>query len=113
MSLRPFLDDPSKAGKKAAYTQVTRGGPKKGTIMGYSIRTERWRYTEWEGGAKGRELYDHDADPKELHNLAADPAHSKVVEEMRGLLREVRPPASAQSADPAERSRAVQYAGQR
>ena len=90
VSLRPLLDDPSKPGKKAAYTQVTRPGAKKGTtIMGYSVRTERWRYTEWDGGAQGNELYDHDADPMEHRNLAADPKHGKVVEEMKGLLREI------------------------
>ena len=33
--------------------------------MGRSIRTERWRYTEWAGGAKGKELYDQDKDPHE------------------------------------------------
>src|SRR5262249_41418878 len=83
MSLRPLLDDPTKPGKKAAYTQVTRGGAKKGMpILGYSVRTERWRYTEWDGGAKGAELYDHDADPKEHRNLAGDPKQAKVIEEM-------------------------------
>ena len=38
------------------------------------MRTDRYRYTEWvglDGGVKGRELYDHDADPLELVNLAA------------------------------------------
>jgi uncharacterized sulfatase len=98
MSLRPLLDDPTKPGKKAAYTQVTRGGGKKGpTVMGYSVRTERWRYTEWDGGAKGSELYDHDADPHELHNLAQDAKHAKVVEQMKGLLREIGAPIGAQA----------------
>jgi uncharacterized sulfatase len=54
--------------------------------MGRSVRSERWRYTEWDGGAAGTELYDHDADPKELKNLAADSAHAKTVEEMKALL---------------------------
>jgi iduronate 2-sulfatase len=90
-SLRPLLDDATKPGKKAAYTQVTRGNAKKGFIMGYSVRTERWRYTEWAGGASGRELYDHDADPKEYKNFAADPQYAKVVEEMKGLLAEIAP----------------------
>lgn len=89
-SLRPLLDDPTKPGKNAAYTQVTRGGAKKGTpIMGYSVRTERWRYTEWDGGAKGSELYDHDADPREQRNLAGEPAQARIVEEMKGLLRQM------------------------
>src|SRR5438132_138338 len=68
-------------GRKGAYTQVTRGNPKKeGSFMGYSVRTERWRYTEWDNGKKGTELYDHDNDPK----------HKKVVESLQQLLREPR-----------------------
>ena len=51
------------------------------------LRTQRWRYTEWDEGKKGRELYDHDADPKELKNLASDPAHAKTVEELSQKLR--------------------------
>jgi len=42
-----------------------------GRFFGYSLRTARWRYTEWDQGDQGRELYDHDADPRELVNLAA------------------------------------------
>jgi iduronate 2-sulfatase len=100
MSLRPLLDDPRRPGKKAAYTQVTRPGSKKGTtIMGYSVRTERWRYTEWDGGAKGSELYDHDADPTEHRNLADDPQHAKLVQEMKALLREIAAPRAVPQAD--------------
>jgi uncharacterized sulfatase len=84
VSLKPLLDDPEAPGrKKGAFTQVTRG---KG-LMGRSVRTERWRYTEWDEGRAGTELYDHDADPRERKNLAADPAHAKTVEELRGLLK--------------------------
>jgi uncharacterized sulfatase len=89
-SLKAFLDDPAKAATTAAYTQVTRGGGKKGLFQGRSVRTERWRYTEWDDGKKGVELYDHDADPRELRNLAEDPAYRQTVGELRQLLRAVR-----------------------
>jgi uncharacterized sulfatase len=81
-SLRPLLDDPSRSWDRAAYTQVQRGG-----FPGRSVRTERWRYTEWDAGKKGVQLYDLDADPRETRNLAEDPAHAKTVEELRALLR--------------------------
>ena len=51
--------------------------------MGYSLRTERWRYTEWDGGKAGSELYDHDADPHEWNNLANDPKSAKQIAELR------------------------------
>jgi iduronate 2-sulfatase len=88
-SLRPLLDDPTRAGKPAAYTQVQRGGPKsKVRFMGRSVRTERWRYTEWDEGRKGVELYDHANDPHEYTNLAKDPRHAETVKELRRLVRE-------------------------
>jgi uncharacterized sulfatase len=80
-SLKPLLDEPQRPWKKGAFTVVTRGEK-----LGRSVRTERWRYTEWDGGAAGAELYDHDADPKELKNLAGDPAHAKTVEELKAIL---------------------------
>ena len=55
--------------------------------MGYSVRTDRWRYIEWGDGAKGAELYDEAGDPNELKNLAASPDHQKTVEEMHRLIR--------------------------
>lgn len=88
MSLAKHLDDPTLPFKKGAYTQVTRGGPKKDGFMGRSVRTERWRYNEWDGGKKGVELYDHQADPREHRNLAGDPQYAKVIAELRVLLRE-------------------------
>lgn len=79
-SLRPLLDDADAAWNRTALTQVQRG-----SFAGYSIRTERWRYTEWDGGAKGAELYDHDSDPHELKNLADDPQFAPVATEMKAL----------------------------
>jgi iduronate 2-sulfatase len=84
-SLRPLLDNPGARWEKAAFTQVTRGG-QQNRIMGRSVRTERWRYNEWDEGRQGVELYDHDRDPREQRNLAKDPQYSKTVAEMKKLL---------------------------
>lgn len=76
-SLVPMLRDPSATGRRWAITQTAHNG-----VSGYSLRTTRWRYTEWAEGEQGRELYDHDADPRELTNLASDPAHAKTIDEL-------------------------------
>ena len=55
--------------------------------MGRSVRTERWRYNEWDEGKKGVELYDHQNDPGEFTNVAAEDRHAATVREMRRLLR--------------------------
>jgi len=81
-SVRPLLENPEGAWGHPAFTQVIHGQAK-----GYSVRTERWRYTEWNGGKAGVELYDHDADPHEYRNLALDPQYAKTVEELGALLR--------------------------
>jgi uncharacterized sulfatase len=81
-SLRPLLDNPQAAWARPAYTQVWRGG-----VPGHSVRTERWRYTEWGNGKQGAQLYDHGTDPRELTNLADNPKYAGVVEEMKTLVR--------------------------
>jgi arylsulfatase A-like enzyme len=53
---------------------------------GYSVRTEQWRYTEWDNGKEGAELYDHEKDPGELNNVVKDPKHAKTIREMSRLL---------------------------
>ncbi len=99
-SLRPLVENPKAKWDHAAFSQVTRGAnvgttltpeqKKKNAgakqIMGRSIRTDRYRYTEWDGGRAGVELYDHDQDPGEYKNLATDRKHVKVVAELKTLL---------------------------
>ena len=85
-SLVPLLDEPTAEWNRPAFSQVTRRRRKR-PIMGYSVRTERWRYTQWgRDGAEGQELYDHQNDPKELKNLANDAAHAQTVTQMAKLI---------------------------
>jgi iduronate 2-sulfatase len=97
-SLVPILKDPSAKGRGWAITQVVRGavgragkaaaqGAAGKRFFGYSLRTSRWRYTEWDEGKQGRELYDHETDPEELKNLANDPAHAATVADLSANLR--------------------------
>jgi iduronate 2-sulfatase len=87
-SLVPMLADPGHAGRGWALTQVSRSNGKAAApFFGYSIRTPRWRYTEWDEGRQGRELYDHDADPRELTNLAGNEAHAADVAALSRQLR--------------------------
>ncbi len=81
-SLRDVLDDPTKSAKPAAFTQV-----KRGQFHGYSIRTDRWRYTLWDDGKKGEQLFDMQGDPKETTNLATRPESADVVKDLREQVR--------------------------
>jgi iduronate 2-sulfatase len=104
-SLAPLLAKPDAAWDKVAVTQVQRGGggqpakakakdapmkaeakPGSMTFKGYSVRSERYRYTQWDDGRRGAELYDHENDPQEITNLADKPEMAAVVKEMKGKL---------------------------
>jgi arylsulfatase A-like enzyme len=77
VSLVPMLRDLSATVKDAAFTQVRNG---------YSVRTDRWRYTEWADGEQGTQLYDMDKDPGETTNLAQDGRQATTVAELKARL---------------------------
>jgi choline-sulfatase len=92
-SLRPLLEKPDAVLHDSAYTQARRGA--EAQHWGRSIRTTRWRCTEWDEGRSGIELYDHRSDPGEYHNLANDPTHASDLAKLREQLRLHLPPISA------------------
>jgi arylsulfatase A-like enzyme len=87
-SFAPLLDDPQKPWKAAAFSQFPRGGKDTGQLMGYAMRTERYRYVEWRKRGTtevvARELYDHSTDPQENTNVAS--ANKDVVEKLAAQL---------------------------
>lgn len=80
-SAAPLLAKPDAAWNKPGVTQTRRGN-----VMGYAIRTERYRYCMWGDGAQGEELYDYQADPRELKNLASDAGSASLKKGLRAQL---------------------------
>ncbi|MCE5307850.1 MAG: sulfatase [Acidobacteriales bacterium] len=76
ISMVPLLRNPARPWKKGAFTYINNGK---------TVRTERWRYTEW-GGPDRAELYDREADPGEFTNLARDTKHASTAAELSRLL---------------------------
>jgi iduronate 2-sulfatase len=80
-SAAPLLDDPQQPWKPAAFSQYPRG-----SVMGYSMRTDRYRFTAWKNRKTGQvealELYDHETDPAENENVAGDADKAELVERL-------------------------------
>jgi len=81
-SLKPLLDTPNRPWKPAAFSQYPRG-----KVMGYSMRTDRYRLTVWLGRndhthVDAIELYDHKVDPQENVNIAKQPANDALLKEL-------------------------------
>jgi iduronate 2-sulfatase len=82
-SFVPLLSDPSKPWKNAAFSCFVRPDQDK---VGMSVRTDRWRYTEWRdaaGNVKGETLYDLKNDAEENMNLVGQPELEPVLQEMK------------------------------
>ncbi|MBN2329176.1 MAG: sulfatase [Candidatus Omnitrophica bacterium] len=86
VSLAPLMKDPHRPWKKAAFSQYPRGN----NIMGYSMRTDRYRYTEWirkdVDEPAGVELYDHALDPQENVNIAGRPEEKERILQLGKML---------------------------
>ena len=94
--LSQLLKDPIAPWDGFAVTQILRPADNRLStqVMGCSIRTQRWRYTEWAEGKSGVELYDHHADPMEFDNLAKsldaenpDSLTNRTIKRLQPLLR--------------------------
>jgi len=95
-SLVPLLDndDTTTVEMDYAYHQYARG-----KRMGYAVRTDRYRYTEWhdnnyrsykpykEENIVGYELYDYEKDPLETKNLIDDPLYITIAKDLKAKLK--------------------------
>ena len=89
LSFKPLLDHPERPWKQAAFSQYPRNAGRSGVgaLMGYSMRTERHRFTAWVGRSdhskvEAIELYDHENDPQENINIAKVPANAALVDRL-------------------------------
>jgi iduronate 2-sulfatase len=82
-SLVPLMHDPKRTWKKASFSQY----PRAGGIMGYTMRTARYRYTRWmhqkDQAVVAEELYDYQADPDETTNWASDEKYADILRTLR------------------------------
>jgi arylsulfatase A-like enzyme len=89
-SFLPLLDDPKQPWKAVAFSQYPRGSKETGPLMGYAVRSDRYRYVEWRKRGTtevvARELYDHQTDPNEDTNIAAKPDQAEVIARHAKLL---------------------------
>jgi arylsulfatase A-like enzyme len=90
-SFVPLFADPDRLWKRAVFSQSPREIPGVGSGMGYSMRTARYRYTEWtaaDNPFRAAELYDYQTDPLEQRNVANRPENISLVNGLSGMLRE-------------------------
>jgi len=91
-SFSALLNSPDKKFKEAALSQYPRKD-----IMGYSLRTDRYRFTSWQRNSDPAkevavELYDHQKDPGEKNNVATVTEYAGTITRLRTLLSNIRSP---------------------
>ena len=103
VSLRPVLDDPAAKVRPVAISQYPRNDAGK-SLMGYSIRDDRWRLTLWrdrkDNSVHATELYDEANDPHETVNVAGKAEHAEVIARLTKFLPPPIAPATAENTAP-------------
>ncbi|MFN8240954.1 MAG: sulfatase, partial [Bacteroidales bacterium] len=83
-SLVQLMKNPGMNWNEVAFSQYPRG-----RIMGYSARTQRFRYTAWidkQGRITQSEFYDYLTDPLETKNNVRNPEYQPEVENLKSLV---------------------------
>jgi arylsulfatase A-like enzyme len=75
-----LLKNPNLLWKEAVFSRYYRGD---------SVKTDRYRYTEWrrkDGGIYARMLYDHSVDLVENVNISELPENKELIEKLSGMI---------------------------
>lgn len=93
-SFAPLVENPDKSWKEGAlsyWPASNRTDPEK-VVMGYTVQTDRYRYTEWRRVSTGellaRDLFDHQTDPDENNSIANVPENEELMHQLSELLDE-------------------------
>jgi uncharacterized sulfatase len=82
-TLQPLLKDTMAKGKQIVFSTMVSTHTQ---LIGHSVRTDRFRYIEWDEGRGGQQLYDYKTDPEELHNLVNKPMQADRIVRMKSRL---------------------------
>jgi len=85
-SFKPLMENPTRVWKSAAFSQYPRANGAN-PLMGYSMRTDRYRFTVWvsrddHSKIDAIELYDHQVDPQENYSIAKKPENKALVDQL-------------------------------
>ena len=97
ISMIPLIEDPEREWKSAVFSQYPRMIVSGNVVMGYTLRAEVYRYTEWVfydtvkyepiwDQTRGFELYDHSDDPQENINRIDDPNYNDIKKKLSKVL---------------------------
>jgi iduronate 2-sulfatase len=91
-SFVPLIENPDKEWKEGAlsyWPQSNRTDPER-VVVGYTVQTDRYRYTEWikvsTGELLARDLFDHQTDPHENISIANDPDNEDLMQKLSRML---------------------------